>query len=57
MFELKAETQMGLRIASTAYNSSLFSIDSRDLLPSSQPHFAPLNSKLFSLDEYVLSPV
>jgi len=46
---------MGLR--SIALYSNLFSIDSCDLLPSSQYSFAQLNSKLFSLDEYVLSPV
>jgi len=48
---------MGTRIA--LYNSNLFSIDSCDLLPSSQYmlNFAQLNSKLFSPGDYVLSPV
>jgi len=60
MFELEAvpqswtlQVQIGLKIV--LYNNNLLSIDNCDLLPSI--HLAQLDSKLFSLDEYVLSPI
>jgi len=50
----RRKPKISLRIA--LFNSNLFSIDSR--LAAEQPvHLAQLNSKLFSLGEYVFSPV
>jgi len=46
---------MGLKIA--LYNSNLFSNDNLQFAAKQPVYFDQLNSKLFSLGEYALSPI